>query len=76
MADKRCDDTGLLVAQCACKLHAPAPVREPIGVSAVFTARWDGQCGECGASFEEGERVGFDTEDTLICGECIDKLEA
>jgi hypothetical protein len=71
----RCEDTGLLVAECACKDHRGEPEpdlgEEPV-ITGRFVATWGGQCGRCGDGFREGEHCGFDEKDVLIGPCCMD----
>lgn len=35
-----------------------------------FTARFDGECDECGAFIEAGEDVRYDDTHALLCADC------
>jgi hypothetical protein len=74
VAEVRCEDTELLVEQCGCKIHRPEPKPEPAYVTSTFQAQYAGRCAGCGEEFIEGEWVGFDSRDRLLCTDCLEEL--
>lgn len=67
--EERCEDTLMLVAECACKKHRGEPVEEVGDIVSHFIAQWAGECGACGTGFEPGAYCGF-TEDDVMVGPC------
>lgn len=35
-----------------------------------FRARYDGECDNCGADFDEGDLIGYRPDGDLVCPEC------
>lgn len=68
---KRCDDTDLLVTECACKtcrpdLAQPEPV-EQVKVQVQFNARYDSRCDHCDNQIKAGEQMGYDRSENRVC---------
>lgn len=68
---KRCEDTDLLVTECACRecrpdLAKPEPA-EKVQVSVRFTARFNSPCDLCDERIREGELMGFGEGDARVC---------
>jgi hypothetical protein len=40
-----------------------------------FTANWDGDCAECGASFDAGDEIRYNDDGDLIGEECCGLYE-
>lgn len=41
-----------------------------------FLASYPGTCGHCGDDIDEGNEVGYNEDDELCHGDCLDDLEA
>jgi len=40
-----------------------------------FKASYPGECGGCGASFDTGDEIEYDSYDTIIISECCGELD-
>lgn len=40
-----------------------------------FTARYPGECDDCGFAFDEGDLIGYDDGDNLAHARCLDEAE-
>ena len=38
-----------------------------------FTARYPGECDDCGFAFDEGDTVGYDDDNNLSHARCLDE---
>jgi hypothetical protein len=70
MTEDRCDMSGLLVDQCACRIHAPEPTKTGIVVVARFPARFDSECDACGDDMDEGDPIARTDDGDYICAGC------
>ena len=69
--NERCEDTGLLVAQCAgacCRpdLKVVLPVG-PVHARVRFEAGRRSKCDHCGGDILPGQEAGYDSDDNLVC---------
>jgi hypothetical protein len=71
-ATARCDLSGLLVDQCACRIHTPPEPDRAIdrAIVARFPARFDSQCENCGDRMSEGDPIARTQDGDYICQRC------
>ena len=70
-----CELSELRVAECACRIHAPAPTRRTLSELEVtgmvdFRARFDSDCDGCGGRIREGDPIARTVDGDYLCGEC------
>lgn len=83
MGEARCEKTDLLVSQCAHCRPAPVVREVPFGgvpkigsnVMIRFTAKFEGQCGECGTHLSAGGEIGRSVDGTYLCRDCCDDAD-
>lgn len=86
MAEERCDDTEMLVAQCACAKHRNSVMDcEVYGdrtsaekkrtITGRFKTRWGADCADCADQIGIGEVGAYTNTGTVVCGPCSDKIE-
>lgn len=67
----RCEDTGLLVTECAGRCCRPDLAKlepaEPVQAHHTFTAQYDSRCDHCDGRILAGERMGYGEGDARIC---------
>ena len=71
--NERCDLSGLLVDQCACRIHAPAPQRletRDYVITARFPARFNSHCDECDSPMLEGDPIARTDDGDYLCKGC------
>lgn len=67
----RCQLSGLLVGQCACRVHAPEPnTTGDFIITARFPARFDSECDNCGNAMDQGDPIARTDDGDYICGRC------
>lgn len=69
----RCELSGLLLDQCACRIHAkPDPVKtyHDDVIMARFPARFDSECDSCGKPMNEGDPIARTNDGDYICKGC------
>jgi len=69
-ATARCDLSGLLVDQCACRVHAPKPPAPEYVIVARFHARFDSTCPGWGNAIEETDPIARTEDGDYICSGC------
>ena len=70
----RCDNTDLLVAECAHCRDLPEPGREPGGRPVVtITAGYPGRCAGCGEPFPAGSTITADPDGHGWTAECCEE---
>lgn len=42
-------------------------------MSKTFSARYPGECDDCGFAFDEGDLIGYDDSDNLSHARCLDE---
>ena len=74
---ERCEDTGLLVAQCAgacCRPDLKTPPAERVRTGATFEAQYRSKCDLCGGDILPGQQAGYDSDDNLVCQRHLEPL--
>lgn len=69
MTTERCDLSDLLVTECACRIHKPAPLQIPTH-GPVFVAEYHGPCAACDDRVRPGDLARYGPDGLIVHEGC------